>query len=76
MEHYYHNPEVQPSLSHINPLLPVLDEGWCWGPGGGRELGIQAMCGSEEGRVRDCGQDRETKARLRGVVRGGSCDKH
>lgn len=46
--------------------------------GGWREawLGQEAMCGSEEGRVRDCGQDRETKARLRGVVRVGSCDKH
>lgn len=45
---------------------------------GGREawLGQGAMCGSEEGRVRGCDQDGETKAGLGGMVRLRSHDEY
>lgn len=44
-------------------------DGWEGGPGQG------AMCGSEEGRVRDSDQDGEIEARLGGVVSVRSCDR-
>lgn len=57
--------------------VPQMQTDW---RGGGWEGGLAgsggAMSGSEEGRVRGCDQDGETKAGLGDMVRLGSHDEH